>query len=352
MVPKRLGQIAWVFIGGVFCIPVSGQAAWLHTIDPYAIKLVEDGPIRWYGLSYLLGFVIAYLLIRRVVVAGVSTLGKQQVGDLVITVAIGIVLGGRLGYLVFYQPNLLWTVGDSFPYWDALALNQGGMASHGGMLGGLVGCVIYARRHGHSSWYLADLVVFGTPLGLFLGRLANFVNGELYGRPCDPQYLFAVRFPQEIENWSLQQLEAVYPAMPNPGKLIAAIQRGSADVIAAVEPHLTTRHPSQLYQALMEGLLLFLLLSVVWYKPRKPGVLFAWFCIGYALLRILGERFRMPDAHIGYQWLELTRGQWLCVPLLLGGILIWIGLQMRRANPMGSWRRQPTPTASDIPLAS
>ncbi len=140
-------------------------AAWVHNLDPFAIRFTSDIGIRWYGLSYLLGFAIGYLLIRRVVAVGRTPLTREQIGDLVVTLAIGLVVGGRLGYAVFYQRSLLTDFSADFPWWGLLAINQGGMASHGGMIGGMAACFWFAYRRGIPAMHLLDILAFGVPLG-------------------------------------------------------------------------------------------------------------------------------------------------------------------------------------------
>jgi len=282
-----------------------------------------------------------------VVAAGRSTLAPTTAGDLVVALAFGIVIGGRLGYVVFYQPALLWTFGGTFPFWDLLAVNKGGMASHGGMIGLIVASWWYARRYGHNMAHLLDLGAFGAPLGLFFGRIANFVNGELYGRgPTDVPW--AVKFPQEIFTWDanrLTQLEPVLDMVAAPTydqklqQVIVAIQNGNQQIAAAIEPLLTPRHPSQIYEALLEGLLLFAVLGVVWLKPRKPMTIGALACVVYGLVRIFGELYRQPDEHIGYEWLDLPRGQWLSIALTALGIVLLVIFNRKQADPMGGWRR-------------
>ncbi|HEX7010670.1 MAG TPA: prolipoprotein diacylglyceryl transferase [Phycisphaeraceae bacterium] len=323
-------------------------AAWLHDIDPYALKLWEGGPIRWYGLSYLLGFFIGYLLIRRVTRVGSSPLHPQRVADLVFQAAIGVMVGGRLGYVFFYKPALLWTFDSHVPFWGVLAINQGGMASHGGMIGAILAALLFAHRHHQNRLFLLDLLAFGAPLGLFFGRIANFINGELIGRPAPASLPWAVKFPQELyDNPDLarQALDAVpYPFGNSVDQIITAIQQGNQAVIRAVEPLLTPRHPSQLYAAVLEGLCVFAVLLIAWRKPRKPGVIGALFCISYAVARIGDEFFRRPDVHIQNQefaLLGVTRGQWLSALLLLLGLgLMWYAIR-RPTQPMGAWRRGP-----------
>lgn len=335
-------------------------AAFLHNLDPYAIRLWEGGPIRWYGLSYLAGFILGYATIRRVTAAGRSTLDTRRVSDFVVTLAIGIILGGRLGYVTLYQPHLLWTFGDRFPFWGLLAINQGGMSSHGGMLGAILAALYFSRRSPNPkpSWaHLLDLTAFATPLGLFFGRIANFVNGELFGRPCSPSLPWAVKFPQEMFNWDAHRLASLQPvvALLQPGHpptpqaaydllptILDQIRAGNAQVISLVEPLLTPRHPSQLYEALLEGLFLFLVLAVAWAKPRKPLTISGLFCATYGLVRIFVEFFREPDAHIASQefaHFHITRGQWLSALLLAAGIVMTLIAVRRHTQPLGGWRK-------------
>ena len=199
-------------------------AAWLHNLDPYLIDLHlwEGGPIRWYGLAYLVGFVLGYLLIRRVVKVGICSLNPAGVADLVVVLAVGVVIGGRLGYVLFYQPQLLWSFYGQLPFWGVLAMNQGGMASHGGIIGTILACLWYARRHGHSKLFVLDLLAFGAPLGLFLGRLTNFINGELIGRgPTEVPW--AVKFPQEI-NQSPEMFQKVIDRLPPASSILPGQQ--------------------------------------------------------------------------------------------------------------------------------
>ena len=324
--------------------------AWLHNIDPYAIELWEGGPIRWYGLSYLLGFLIAYLLVRRVARVGASALTVQRVGDLIVALAIGIVVGGRLGYVFFYRPELLWTFSSDVPWWGVLAINDGGMASHGGMIGGVVAALWFARRFGYDRLFILDLFAFGAPLGLFFGRIANFINGELIGRPAPEWLPWAVKFPQAIYAWPERAPEKWQHLMPllqrwgHPTAIVEQVQQGNAQVIAVLEPMLIARHPSQLYAAVMEGLIVFAVLFWLWRKPRKPGLIAAAFAITYALMRIIDEFWRRPDLHLlddEYQWIGVTRGQWLSLLLLAVGVWgVWYA-RRRTAEPMGSWRAGP-----------
>jgi len=326
-------------------------AAYLHRLDPFAIEFSKGFGIRWYGLSYLAGFLVGYLLIRRIVRVGVSTLKPQDVGDMVVAGAIGVFLGGRLGYALFYDRALFYTFTSDPPWWNLLAIQRGGMASHGGILGFVLAMLIYARRRGHSWAHLLDLGAFGAPIGLFFGRIANFINGELFGRACDPHFPLAVKFPREIYEWSADQrlkLQPVYDALPplppsQRGNLdeqvIRAVQAGNQQVIDTLRPLLTPRHPSQLYEALLEGVVVFLVLAFVWRKPCKPLVVGGWFMVTYGVVRVFVEFFRQPDEGIPLWW-NFSRGQWLSLPLVLGGLLIIVLASRRNVPRLGGWMPQ------------
>jgi phosphatidylglycerol:prolipoprotein diacylglycerol transferase len=322
-------------------IPVS-LAAWLHTIDPYAVQLWEGGPIRWYGLSYLVGFVIAYRLIRRVARVGRSPMDPKRAGDLVIALALGAVAGGRLGYCVFYKPQLLIQFSSDFPFWGVLDMMGGGMASHGGMIGALVAAAWFARRTKPQPIPVAhvfDLTAFAAPLGLLCGRIANFINGELIGRRVAADFPLAVQFPQALyDDPALFNAFAEAYGREPPRRWLDLIQSGNVELQQAAAAVLPTHHPSQLYAGLTEGVVVFVVLAVLWLKPRRAGTIAGWFGIVYALMRLLNEQFREPDAHLGYQALGLTRGQWLSVGLLVAGVLVLGWTRWRKTPRLGGWR--------------
>ena len=317
-------------------------AAWLHTIDPYAIQLWEGGPIRWYGLSYLVGFVLAFVLIKRVAGVGVSTLPAAKASDLVVSLAIGIVVGGRLGYVLFYKPHLFVEFTGTLPYWGVLDMMGGGMASHGGMIGGLIATGWFAKRNQQPLLHTADLMAFAAPLGLLCGRLANFVNGELIGRRCAADFPLAVQFPQEVyDDPSLFDRLTLAFGRELPRNWLDRLQSGHVEIQRAAAEVLPARHPSQLYAGLTEGLIVFAVLAALWCKPRRPGTIVAGFGLVYALMRMLNEQFRQPDTHLGLQALGMTRGQWLSVGLLAAGVIVGVIAWRKKGEAMGSWRRGP-----------
>ena len=247
-------------------------------IDPVA---VEIGPltIRWYALAYVLGLLLGWQHVRYLAGKCIDGLTKRHADDLLVWGTLGVVLGGRLGYVLFYQPGYYL----SHPA-EILLIWQGGMSFHGGALGVLVAVVLYSRARRIGLLSVADAVCAQVPIGLFLGRIANFINGELYGRVSDVPW-----------------------AMAFPG--------------GGLEP----RHPSQLYEAVLEGLVLFAILAVAAHVrriARRPGTIAGLFFAGYGVARIVGELFREPDAFLGFILPGITMGQVLSLPMIVLGLFL------------------------------
>jgi phosphatidylglycerol:prolipoprotein diacylglycerol transferase len=287
---------------------------YVHHLSPYLVEFGGGWGIRWYGLAYLLAFLIGYWLYRWLAEAGYSDLRPQQVGDFIFGGALfGVVLGGRLGYMLFY--NFQGFLADPLSFFR---INEGGMSAHGGILGLALYSLYFARRH-HVSWLnLGDNLVVVAPIGLFLGRMANFVNGELYGRPA--QVPWAVRFPAElyeapsrVTDAILERSTALNPDWDTVGEVVAMVPASEA-LRREVAEFLTPRHPSQIYEAALEGAVLFALLWWLRTCFRLPnGALTGCFFIGYAILRSTCEMFRQPDsAMVGV----LTKGQFLSIFLV------------------------------------
>ncbi|WP_349742986.1 prolipoprotein diacylglyceryl transferase [Roseateles cavernae] len=260
--------------------------------DPIAISL---GPlaVHWYGLTYLAAFGLflwlANLKVRQPQFAAAGW-SKRDVDDLLFFGVLGVVLGGRLGYVLFYKPDYyLHHLGEVLAVW------KGGMAFHGGLLGVLVAMALFARLRGRKFFEVTDLIAPCVPTGLAAGRIGNFINGELWGRAADPSLPWAMIFPQA----------------------------GDGGV---------PRHPSQLYQFLGEGLLLFVVLWFYAKKPRATGQVSGLFLIGYGLMRFLAEFFREPDDFLGLRAFNLSQGQWLSLPMIAAGVLIWLWASRRQAN--------------------
>jgi phosphatidylglycerol:prolipoprotein diacylglycerol transferase len=264
---------------------------WLHTPHPFLIRFGDNFGIRYYGLAYLLGFVAAGWLLLRYHRSGRSPHGPDAISDLMTHLILGVLVGGRLGYFLFYHPGAL--LADPmvlFRVWE------GGMASHGGFLGVMAAMLWFSRRHRTSFLQLSDLIVTTVPLGLGLGRLANFLNGELWGKPTGVAW--AVNF----------------------------VQSGGGDV---------PRHPSQLYEAALEGFLLFGLMQWRFWRGRaanQPGRLSGEFLLAYAAARVVCEVFREPDASL---ILGLSRGTFYSLFLAAGGVAL-IALARRRPSQPAS----------------
>jgi phosphatidylglycerol:prolipoprotein diacylglycerol transferase len=255
--------------------------------------LVHLGPIsiRWYAIAYIAGIVLGWRLLRHLVRATPIVASLLQADDFLTWATLGIVLGGRIGYVLFYNFDLyLAHPLAAFKVWD------GGMSFHGGAIGVTIAILIFCRRNRISILGFADRLAVCVPIGLGFGRIANFINGELWGRQAPAWLPWAMYFPQ-----------------------------------ASRDGVMVPRHPSEIYQALMEGLILFCVLYALsrreWVRARF-GMLTGVFLVGYAIARAIGELFRQPDAQLGYLWLGLTMGQILSLPMLIGGAwLLWRALR-------------------------
>jgi len=262
--------------------------------DPVAIAI---GPvvIRWYALSYIGGIVLGWIYARALVKneklwGGPAAMTLPQLDDFILWVTVGIILGGRTGYVLFY--NLPFFIQHPA---EILELWKGGMSFHGGFMGCVIAVMWFARRNGISVLSLGDITTAVGPIGLFLGRIANFINSELWGREADPSLPWAMIFPND----KLQ--------LP--------------------------RHPSQLYEAGMEGILLFTVLAVMirFGALKRPGLILGSFIALYGLARIAGEHFREPDPQLGFLWGGLTMGMLLSVPMVIAGAIIIVAAWRRNA---------------------
>ena len=262
--------------------------------DPIAISI---GPfaIRWYALAYIGGIVLGWIYARSLIKneklwGGPAPISLVQMDDFILWVTLGIILGGRTGYVLFYNlPFFIQHPAEIFELW------KGGMSFHGGFLGCVVAVMWFAHKNRISILSLGDITTAVGPIGLFLGRIANFINGELWGRPADPNLPWAMIFPT---------------GGPLP------------------------RHPSQLYEAGLEGILLFTILAVMIRLGalKRPGLILGSFIAIYGLARIIGEHFREPDPQLGFLWGGLTMGMLLSVPMVIVGAII-ILLVLRRKSP-------------------
>ena len=252
-------------------------------INPVAIEIIGI-KIHWYAIAYILGIYIGWFYISSLIKNknhNKINISLDKVEDLILWIVMGIIIGGRLGYVMFYNIDYY----SNYPL-DAFKIWQGGMSFHGGLLGIVLSCAIYSHIKSFSLLTLTDLIAAAAPIGLFFGRIANFINGELYGN--ETSLLWGVIFPH-------------------------------TDMIP--------RHPTQLYEALLEGVILFLILKISINKYSSleyPGLISSLFLIYYSIFRILIEFFRMPDNHIGYLIGPLTTGMLLSIPMLIAGTYLYI----------------------------
>lgn len=248
------------------------------SIDPILISL-GFLDIRWYSLSYIFTFIFGSILIKKLNKKSLNNLSDIQIDKFFVWAVLGVIIGGRVGYVLFYQLQLFFQ--------DPLYIFQiwkGGMSFHGGLIGMILAIYLFAKQNNLSFFYLSDLVSIVAPIGLFLGRISNFINTELYGRITD--------FPFAI----------IYPLIDN-----------------------NPRHPSQLYEAFFEGVVLFIILYLIFIKNSKKysaGIISAYFLILYSIFRFLIEFLREPDLHLGLYLNYFSMGQILCIPILFAGILI------------------------------
>ena len=251
----------------------------INNFDPVAFELFAF-EIRWYSLSYIFGILLGWFYCRKILIKNNEYL--ELFDDLITYIILGIILGGRLGYVLFYNPiYFINNISEIFMIWN------GGMSFHGGLLGTILATYLFCKKKNINSFIFLDLISLSAPIGIFLGRISNFINSELYGRETDVV-------------WGFKFLKV--------------------DSL--------TRHPSQLYEAFFEGILLFVLLNFFYKKfiNIKPGIISALFLIIYSFLRFLIEFTREPDSHIGFLLLNLSLGQLICIIFLIIGIVLFYRL--------------------------
>ena len=293
-------------------------AQYIHDLNPVALPIYGNLAVRWYGLAYLAGFVAGFLLLRHLARRSLWVLKPEKTADFIAAAAMfGVFLGGRLGYVFFYQlPEQGWSKILSDPLM-IFRVWEGGMASHGGILGLVIFTWFYAKKEKVTWTGLGDGLCVVAPLGLFFGRVANFINGELYGRIVEGVVPWAVRFPlslmkepESVQRDAWQACAEIEPSLMDAQSMetLIAVARKNPEVSQTLGDFLPPRHPSQIYEGLLEGALLF---AILWwvrtrYKNAPDGLLTGLFFALYAGFRIFGEQFREPDAAlIG----SLTRGQ-------------------------------------------
>jgi phosphatidylglycerol:prolipoprotein diacylglycerol transferase len=294
--------------------------------DPVAIHF---GPlaVRWYGLMYLVGFILAVVIARlRLRLPHVAAQGwtARDIDDILFYGVLGTILGGRLGYVLFYKADYYFAHPlDIFKVW------QGGMSFHGGFLGVTLAMILFAYQRKRTWLQVTDFVAPMVPTGLAAGRLGNFINGELWGRVTDPTAPWAMLFQSSTNDDALWLTS--HPQL--------AAKWHLAEVFA--QYHMLPRHPSELYEIALEGIALFFVLIVFTRKPRPVGAASAVFLIGYGLARFIVEFAREPDDFLGLLALGLSMGQWLSLPMIIVGVMLLVW-SYRRARASASSAPSPT----------
>jgi phosphatidylglycerol---prolipoprotein diacylglyceryl transferase len=275
------------------CLALAAHRYWVDRLNPWLVHFGGHFGIRWYGLAYLAGFLLATWIFSRWSREGRLPIPQDEVFPFILYVALGVMIGGRLGYCILYNAH------DCFHHpLEIFRVWQGGMASHGGIAGMAISVCLYARRHHVRALPLVDAAAATGPLGIMLGRCANFVNGELWGRPTHVP-------------WAV-----IFPDAP------------------LVDAHPVPRHPSQLYAAGIEGILVFLVGQWVYRRSSRPGLTTAAVCATYGIGRFIDEFWREPDLGQPVFWGWMSKGQLFSVPMIVGGIaaLIWFAVEARSAR--------------------
>ena len=319
-------------------------AQYIHDLNPVALPIYGNLAVRWYGLAYLAGFVAGFLLLRHLARRSLWVLKPEKTADFIAAAAMfGVFLGGRLGYVFFYQlPEQGWSKILSDPLM-IFRVWEGGMASHGGILGLVIFTWFYAKKEKVTWTGLGDGLCVVAPLGLFFGRVANFINGELYGRIVEGVVPWAVRFPlslmkepESVQQSAWQACAEIEPSLMDAQSIetLIAVARENPEVSQTLGDFLPPRHPSQIYEALLEGALLF---AILWwvrtrYKNAPDGLLTGLFFALYAGFRIFGEQFREPDAALVG---SLTRGQFFSLFMFVFAALFllhaWRGWRVNKS---------------------
>ncbi|MDR0787878.1 MAG: prolipoprotein diacylglyceryl transferase [Gemmatimonadota bacterium] len=296
-----------------------------HFLDPVAIPLPGPVDVRWYGLGYVFAFTVGFFVLRYLSRGGYLSLDEEGISDLIFGLILGTILGARIGYILFYDFEMFAANPARI-----IRLWEGGLSFHGGLIGVVLAAWWFVRKHRISLIHVLDNLALGVPFGIFAVRLANFINGELYGRITTDAVPWAMRFPTDPTALQLMGIERVYGIRERELAILEAHHSGVWD---AIRDQVPLRHPSQLYEAFTEGLLLGLILWAIFLIAKRRGVrlpeglLSGVFLTGYGIFRAFVELFRQPDAQfrdandaLGTVLGPLTMGQTLSIGVIVAGL--------------------------------
>lgn len=315
----------------------------VHEWGPIAFNLFGGVQIHWLGLFLLMGILAAASITRWL--AGRQGVGmtRPMVGAAVTWIAISALVGGRLGYCLFYQPDLFIKFKSAFPYWGILASGEGGFSWHGSVLGVVFGGILYSVRTGLGQLYVFDLAAFAAPVVIFFSRLGSFVNGEILGRVAPAGTPLAMKYPTEIERWSVEAPEKFaqlgHLGTTEPAEILARLRAGEESVRQLVLPMLESRHAVQLYSALAEGLGIFCVLFLVWKNPRRSGVVTAWYLILAGLVGLGIHSYEWVDPTRVAMIFGFDRYQWLSATTVLFGVICYVFWTRTTSIAVPGWDR-------------
>lgn len=337
--------------------------------DTYLFKISDELGLQWNGLAISLSIICSFLLIKWLVSRQRFELSQKQVFDFIFLAVFGVLIGARVGYCLFIDRELFFQFNHELPYWGVLAINEGGFSSYGAILGGVLACGIYTYQTGISRLYLMDLCAVCAPLALLFSRTANIFTGELFGKVVDASFEVKMKVPQEILYWPFENIEKLKSLNELAGKagigadqwklmteqysssqevqsslhsallqIVQYVSRQPSDYYSMLEPMLAPRFPISLLGAMSEGILLFFILLMAWYRPKRPGFISALFLILFSVVQILIDPLRQQsllDAKTVFGISEHILLSMVCLALGITGLVIWNRSEILRAPGWG-----------------
>lgn len=315
----------------------------VHEWGPIAFNLFGIVQVHWLGFFLLMGVLASASLTRWLAGRQGVGLTRPMVGSAVTCIAISALVGGRLGYCLFYQPDLFIKFKSAFPYWGLFASGEGGFSWHGSVLGVVFGGILYSIRTGIGQLYIFDLASFAAPLVIFFSRLGSFVNGEILGKAAPEGTPLAMKYPTEIERWAVEAPDKFaqlgHLGTTEPSEILARLRAGEEAVRQLLVPMLEYRHAVQLYSAFAEGLGIFFVLFLLWKNPRRSGVVTASYLILAGLVGFAMHHYEWVDPTRVPTILGLDRYQWLSATTVFFGIVCYFLWTRTTSIAVPGWDR-------------